>query len=202
MQLNYCLCVQEARNYLPLHLIAGSNTGRSTQCFKMVVHPLDPTVGIQGLQLYQSVWSIHTVKIYLCWLNCPSAVRSYETFGRVGKESEVIGRHKVPWHCSFREQGLCRDAFVSEFSTSVEKKEGGSWSLLQVFSSPSSEEEGGDRPTTSRFSPDCWEPVAMSMFSLSAAVVKRIKEVFMCVTKWMILQAWPDAKWYVKEQEM
>ena len=57
---------------------------------------------------------------------------------------------------------------MSEFSTHVENKEGGSWSLLlHVFLSPSSEEEGGDRATTSRFSPDCWEPEAMSIFSLS-----------------------------------
>lgn len=59
--------------------------------------------------------------------------------------------------------------FVPEFSAHVEKKAGGSCSplIFHVFSSPSSEEEGRHRPATPRFSPDCWEPVAMSIFSLS-----------------------------------
>lgn len=92
MQLNYCFCVQEARNYLPLHFIADSNTGGFTQYFKIVGHLFDPTVRVQGLQLYQTMGSINIVKIYLYWLNCPRAVRGYETIGRVRMESK--GSHR------------------------------------------------------------------------------------------------------------
>lgn len=35
VQLNYCLCVKEAKNYVSLHLIAGSNTGGFVQYFKI-----------------------------------------------------------------------------------------------------------------------------------------------------------------------
>lgn len=51
VQLNYCLCVQEATIFLPSRVIAGSNAGGFPQHFKMVVHLLDPKVGTQGLQL-------------------------------------------------------------------------------------------------------------------------------------------------------
>lgn len=51
VQLSFSLCVKEARNYVSLHLTAGSNNGGFVQYFKMDVHLSDPTVSIRGPQL-------------------------------------------------------------------------------------------------------------------------------------------------------
>lgn len=72
-------------------------------------------------------------------------------------------------------------------------------SYLFLFWEGRSEE--GEKSTTPSFSPDYWEPVPMSILSLSFAMMKRIKEVFICVSKWLILKACPDAEWYTMKQE-
>lgn len=92
--LNYCLSAQEPRIFLPLCII--SNAGGFPQYFKMVIHLLDPTVGTQGPQLYQTEGSIHTAKICLYWLSSPKAARSYKTLGRVGEQSKITGGTKCP----------------------------------------------------------------------------------------------------------
>lgn len=58
----------------------------------MVVHLLDPTVGIQSLQLCQTVEPIHPIKIHFYRLNCPCGLRAYEILGIVAKENKE--RHR------------------------------------------------------------------------------------------------------------
>ena len=153
----------------------------------MVVHLLDPPLGIQGLQLHQTVRSITTVKIYLYWLNCPSAVRGYKTLGRVGKESHreaqsapkllvqrtglMLGCFCVWIQCTYRKER--RQFLVSSSSSCLFISQWGrrrrQTYSIQIFSRLLGASSN------------------VHFFSLSAAMVKRTEEIFMCVSKWLIL---------------